>query len=70
MLTGTVSPPPCDPAGFRRFGVDPGGVDPHNSRQPSGLGDVRVRVLLRGDDALVPPLPLRSQREQHLALPG
>lgn len=70
MLTETVSPPLCDPAGLRRFGVDPGGVDPRRSGQPSGLGDVRVCVLLRGDDTLVLPLPLRSQWQQHLARPG
>lgn len=31
------------------FGVDPGGVDPHQPREPFGVGDVRLGLLLRHD---------------------
>lgn len=50
--------------------MDPGGIDSRLSGKPSGLGDVRLRLLLRRDDTLVLHLPLRSQSEQRLALPG
>lgn len=50
--------------------MDPGGVNSSKPRQPSGLGDVRVRLLLCGDDTLVLHLLVRSQSEQHLACPG
>lgn len=50
--------------------MDPGGIDSCPAGQPSGLGDVRLRLLLRTDDTLVLHLPLRSQSEQRLALLG
>lgn len=50
-------------AGDRWAGVDPGGVHPRGAPQPSGLGDVRVCLLLRHDPPLGGPLHRRVSQE-------
>lgn len=52
------------PADLRRSGVDPGGVHAGGAREPSGLGDVRLRLLLRHDFHLVGGVRLRGASQQ------
>lgn len=55
---------PSIPAGVRWFGVDPGGLHPCGPSQPSGLGDVRLGLLLRHDLPLDDHVRSRVSQEQ------
>lgn len=51
-------------AGVWWVGLDPGGINPRKPGKPSGLGDVRLRLLLRYDLSLDDPLHRRLPQEQ------
>lgn len=51
-------------SGVWRAGVDPGGLDARGSSEPPGMGDVRLRLLLRHDLPLDDHLYGRMPQEQ------
>jgi len=52
------------PAGLRRSGLDPGGGHAGGAAQPSGLGHVRLHLLLHRDPHLAGGVRLRSASQQ------
>lgn len=54
----------CAPADLRRSGLDPGGVHAGDTAQPSGMGHVRLRLLLHRDLHLGGGVRLRRPSKQ------